>query len=214
MKWIQNPAIVGDAGKHHVADDKAAVYTSTDRPVGTRWTETTAPASYVPLVDDLITRSELEEALEGFEPGGGGDLSTVASLEEIEHPAVIADVSTTATRLLQVCNFDQRVGALTLSTLTAIAPSNTNYWTVELGRYRFNSYAAITSKTTQVPVAESGNEGVTAGWPWTFDVITWNATNRLMQKGDILALKFTPTGSPTAWVGVVATVRCEPGVTA
>lgn len=47
MRWIQSPAVAGDSGKYYVTDAKAAVYTSPDRPVGTRWTETTPPVSWV-----------------------------------------------------------------------------------------------------------------------------------------------------------------------
>lgn len=72
MKWIQNPAVAGDAGKHYVPDAKAAVYTSTARPAGTRWTETTAPAGWVPpLIPDLVTGTELATAITAHDQDSG-----------------------------------------------------------------------------------------------------------------------------------------------
>lgn len=65
MKWIQNPAVAGDPGKHYVTDEKAALYTSVTRPLESRWAETTAPDGIVipPDPNDYITQAELDAAL-------------------------------------------------------------------------------------------------------------------------------------------------------
>lgn len=148
--------------------------------------------------------------------GGGGSVPSgelppevsdfVPSLEELEQSLLIGDVAATRTVILSTCSFDQRLGALSLATAGAVAASSTDYWTVAVQRYRGGVPATLATRTTQA-------SPMTAWTGWTFDLVAWSSTARLLQKEDVLVLVLTKTGAPAALTGLTATWRYEPGVT-
>jgi hypothetical protein len=106
-------------------------------------------------------------------------------------------------------NFNQRIGALTVATSTALAASDTNYWTVALLRLRTGQNPlTIATKTTKVTLGE----GFTADQGWNLDATFWLETARHLRKGDVLAVSFTKTGTPASLADVTAAVRYEPGI--
>lgn len=137
-------------------------------------------------------------------------LAAVPSLEELQADRAIGAVSGTATHLLGTAMTNQRVSAFSLVGTGGISASNSDYWTVDLKRYRAGSAATMATRTTQV---SAPNGAVTANTAWTFDLVSFDA-DQYLQAEDVLAVVFTATGSPTAWAGAVASWRYEPGVTA
>lgn len=89
-----------------------------------------------------------------------------------------------------------------------ITADDTNYWTVELLRWRNTDgvLAVIATKTTKV----TGGAGMTQRADWNFDSISFDATNKVLPKGSSFGFRFTPSGSPSAMPGVLMAVRYEP----
>jgi hypothetical protein len=84
-----------------------------------------------------------------------------------------------------------------------VPASDTDYWTVRLLRYRDGGMVPIATKTTKT--VPSGGEAMTAFIGWTFDLAPFTFENLLA--GDVLAIRFTPTGSPTALATPALTFR-------
>lgn len=137
-------------------------------------------------------------------------LAEVPSLEDLEAGRTVGAVSATATHLLGVAQTDQRIGAFALANTATATADDTNYWTVALKRYRAGSASTIATRTTQTA---GPNGTITANTGWTFDLVSFGSAQYLLA-GDVLAVTFTASGSPTALAGTVVSWRYEPGVTA
>jgi len=91
---------------------------------------------------------------------------------------------------------------------TAVAASDTDYWTVDVGRIPAlsSSFGSImATKTTQT----TGGAAFLTNQAWNFDAVTFTAVNQTLVKDDILAIRFTKTGAPTNLQGMVASVRWQ-----
>lgn len=87
------------------------------------------------------------------------------------------------------------------------ADSDVIYWSVELRRARAGSEAVIATKTTKL----TGGEAVGLRTDWNFDAATFDATNKVLNKGDIVNVSFNEVGvTLVGWAKPMATVRYEP----
>jgi hypothetical protein len=86
-----------------------------------------------------------------------------------------------------------------ISSVGGLALSASDYWTVELRRYRAGVSAVIATKTTQ-----TGGEAVTQYVPWVFS--TLDSTNKILQAGDGVSLFFTETGAASSWTNCGGTL--------
>lgn len=76
-----------------------------------------------------------------------------------------------------------------------LAASDTSYWTGQLqvgAGGTFNTYATRTTQNT----GSTANGAVTARTPWTFDAAVTTTTPVSVQRGQLLAMTWAPTGSP------------------
>lgn len=158
--------------------------------------------------DGVTAWNDLEAVGSGTYPLAT-DTPTLEELTATSHLA--SSVSATASHPFFIVPFACTVESLSMSSWDAtITASDTDYWTVQLARYRgttaFPTAAVIAEKSTEA----TGGEGVNARTDWNFDAVTFDATNKVLQKGDRLAVLFFKTGSPTAWSKPLATVRYEP----
>lgn len=138
----------------------------------------------------------------------GDALAAAPSLEELQAGLALGTISTAVTFSLTVAMNDMRVPAFAIAAAPLTA-SDTNYWTVRLDRYRQGVPATLATKTTQTAAP---NGGVASGTAWTFDLVAFDPDNCRLRKGDVLAITFTPTGTPEAWTAAVGTWRYEPGI--
>jgi len=129
--------------------------------------------------------------------------------EGLDTTVVIGTVSATKTVLVKPVQFPITVRGVSLVLdNTAVATSDTDFWTVDVGRIpslssTFGSIMA--TKTTQV----TGGVAFLTNQAWTFDAVTFTAVNQTLVKDDILAIRFTKTGAPTNLQGMVASVRWQ-----
>lgn len=95
------------------------------------------------------------------------------------------------------------------STVTA---NDTNYWTITLRRVRANVTADIATITTRATAGVAGQPfgSITSRTGRNFDGATFDASNQVFQKDDIMSVAFIPTGSPTSLSGIIMTGRYEP----
>ena len=85
--------------------------------------------------------------------------------------------------------------------------SDTNYWTVDLRRYRAAAFVAVASKTTKL----TGGEAFASRVDWNFNAAAFDASNKVFAAGDIAAMAFTITGAPGALnLPVFAQIRYRP----
>ncbi len=89
---------------------------------------------------------------------------------------------------------------------SSVAADDTNYWRLVVRRMRANVAVEIASKTTQL----TGGQAIAQRTDWNFDAVTFNATNALIAKGDIVDFAAFITGTATALNGPACTVRYEP----
>jgi len=138
------------------------------------------------------------------------DAAPAADVSEgLDTTVVIGTVSATKTVLIKPVQFPITVRGVSLVLdNTAVATSDTDYWTVDVGRIpslssTFGSIMA--TKTTQV----TGGVAFLTNQAWTFDAVTFTAANQTLVKDDILAIRCTKTGAPTNLQGMVASVRWQ-----
>lgn len=174
----------------------------------TALTQSGADARYVQIGDPRLTDARTPTAHTHPEIQNA-ITSTVPTLEELERVALLGTVNATATRRLGATNFPQRIGGLVLASGTAVTTSDTDYWTVQVQRRRSgHAPLVIATRTTRA----TGGEPVVADQGWNFDSVQWLETARHLQKGDVLALSFTKTGTPGDLTDLTATIRYEPNV--
>jgi len=129
--------------------------------------------------------------------------------EGLDTTVVVGTVSATKTVLLKPVQFPITVRGVSLVLdNTSVASSDTDYWTIDVGRIpslssTFGSIMA--TKTTQT----TGGAAFLTQQAWNFDAVTWTAANQTLVKDDILALRCTKTGAPTNLQGMVASVRWQ-----
>lgn len=140
------------------------------------------------------------------------DPTKVPTLEELETRALLPTaISATSTIYLGSTNFNQRVGALTVSFSGAIAKSDVDYWTIELQRIRNGGTPVrLTALTTQ----NTGGVAIAANTALNFDSAIWPASLRYVIKGDVFRIVLTKTGAPANLTDGVVVMRYEPDVIA
>ena len=92
---------------------------------------------------------------------------------------------------------------------TAVAASDTDYWTVQVRRWRTGvggGAVVIAEKTTKV----TGGQAIVQRLDWNFDASAFDPTYKLLQKGDVIDFAFLMTGSPTSLNGPFVQLRYEP----
>lgn len=134
--------------------------------------------------------------------------SPLLTIEEVSNSVILDPVSISATRIIPVYTafYTSVINQISLCFGASVAASDTDYWTVELYRYRNGSRRPIATKTTKT--VSSGGEGITAFVDWNFDLVALNFNNFV--KGDILVVKVIPTGAPAALANPVITLRAQP----
>ena len=122
---------------------------------------------------------------------------------------LVGTVSATSTVLFKPVMFPiiVRAASLILNN-TAVAASDTDYWTVDIGKIpslssTFGSIMA--TKTTQA----TGGVAFLTNQVWNFNAVTWTAVNQVLVKDDVLAIRFTKTGAPTNLQAMTAAVRWQ-----
>lgn len=104
--------------------------------------------------------------------------------------------------------FPMKLQALALTQTGSNTASDTNYWTLQLGKI-----PALSSTFGSI-VAQRSTQA-TGGSSWfqfqafTFDAATWDATNSVFTKDDVIAVKGVKTGAPTNITSVDATLRYQ-----
>lgn len=137
------------------------------------------------------------------------DADATPTLEELAVGSVLftGAMSTTQSFPFFVAPFGLSVVQASLSNWdSAVAASNTDYWTIDLRRTRANVTVVIASKTSRV----TGGEAIPQRGDWNFDAVAFDPANKVLLKGDILNLAFTTTGSPTALNKLAASARYIP----
>jgi len=136
---------------------------------------------------------------------------TTPTLEEVALTAVISTEShsTAFEQAVFVAPYSCHVEQVALSFAADVPADATDYWTVELIKYRPNVARSIAAKTTEPPDGDEGGEGIGAYSEWSYDLVTIADTG--MKKGNVLAVKFTPTGAPDPLVAPAVTFRARPG---
>ena len=132
-------------------------------------------------------------------------LEQTPSLEEIVVSVHIGQTISAALEVpVHVAPYTLEAASLALATVTTVAASDTNYWTVTVKRRTNGVVFTLATKTTKV----TGGEAITSWRAWDFDVIPIS-TNVLLP-GDTLTVTFTPTGSPTSIVNPTLTLVPSP----
>lgn len=90
----------------------------------------------------------------------------------------------------------------------SIPLDSSNYWIVTLDRSREGTSANIAARSTQLGPANNVAWEKRKAWSW--DTVTFNATNRDLVKDDVVSVAFNMTGAPGQPVKVGCTLRCEP----
>jgi hypothetical protein len=160
---------------------------------GTNWT-TIGPAS-----NNILTLGELCQSVTVLFDAGANAIP----------PTTVSDscaifVAPYACTVEQLALEVQRAG---------VTASDTNYWSISLRKQHGGTSAAgnyttttIATKTTQA----TGGALMPKRGEWNFDTVTFDATNKVLVKGDVLDLAFTATGTPDPIKGCVATFRIQP----
>lgn len=132
---------------------------------------------------------------------------SVMLVSELMNTAILTSgsISVATTIPVWVATQAALVDQAALTATATVAASDTDYWTVELIGYRAGVARSFASKTTKV----TAGEALTSMREWNFDLITFSAF-RVLGKGDVLAVRFTPTGSPPALVMPAITFRPAP----
>lgn len=135
-----------------------------------------------------------------------------ASIEDLVASSVLTTgtVTNTAAYPIFTAQFPCRITSCSViiyETAGIAADSDTIYWSVEVRRARAGSEAVIATKTTKL----TGGEAVGLRTDWNFDAATFDPTNKVLAKGDIVNVAFNETGTtPVGWAKPMATVRYEP----
>lgn len=134
----------------------------------------------------------------------------MAALDDLAESVLLTSGTVSATTSFPVCVAlgPAQVEQLALVFTTAVAASDTNYWTVTVHTRRNAVPHLIATKTTKT--IASGGEAMKAFQEWNFDLVTFDADNATLNKGDVLTVTFTPTGSPAALTGPMVSYRLAP----
>lgn len=138
----------------------------------------------------------------------GDALAGAAAVEDLAGSMALGSISVTTTYLLSVAMTDMRVSAFAIAA-APIAASDVDYWTVQLCRFRAGVRADLAQRTTR---ATAPGGAVASGTAWTLDLIAFDPDNQRLRKDDVLAVVFTPTGTPGSWVSAICSWRYEPGI--
>lgn len=178
---------------------------------------TLPPASITPY-NNYATQAALDAEI--------AERETVDETLAIDLGALTAEVDTLSTGYISAVYSPVSISSSTLSTavpfvfiapftcvinyaaiVTAaagIAASDTDYWSVELRRYRAGVSAVIATKTTRV----TGGQAVTQYVPWVFG--TLDPANKVLQAGDTVAFFFTETLNAASWSNIMLEVGYTP----
>lgn len=144
--------------------------------------------------------------------GSSSILTQAATIEELASAVLSSTIINVATTLpIWTAPFaceivGARVAVWGTGGVSGIS-SETDYWTVDLRRYRGGTFASIATKTTKL----TGGEAMVSRVDWNFDAIAFDVTNKVFQTGDISAMAFTPSGTVNALnLPVMAQIRYRP----
>jgi hypothetical protein len=134
-------------------------------------------------------------------------VATTDNSESLTDTVQIGTVSITKVSLIKPVMFPIRVQAVScILDNTALAASDTNYWTAEVGKL-----AALTGVFGSVMATKStqatGGAAFLTQQAWTFDAITFSAANQLLVKDDVLAIRWTKFGTPANLQGLMVGIR-------
>lgn len=122
-------------------------------------------------------------------------------LEEQALSVVLGDVTTAKTHVVHVAPFPSSVDQVSFAFGSAVAASAVDYWSVVLHRYRGGVAEQLAYKTTR---EDSTGAPVAAFTDWNFDLVDFDGS---LQKGDVLAVQFTPNGAPAPLNAATMTFR-------
>jgi hypothetical protein len=148
---------------------------------------TAPPAVAAPATEELI-----DEKL--------GDLATI---EELTHGTLL-DTAVDGSSPLFVAPFPCEIlwAALLVGRLAGpLQPtSDTDFWDVQLRRFRDASPVIVARKTTRHSAGPDlpAGEAISHRVPWTFDAAVFDKSARVLQANDALDVAFVATGSPVA----------------
>lgn len=168
---------------------KVELATTTETTTGTDTARAITPAGLKAAVDPIV--------------------ASTPTLDEVQHSNVLdtGSVSAARTQVILTSLYASRLEQASLVVRTAVAASDTNYWTIELLRYRSGFATVIATKTTKTTA--SGGEAMGAYFDWNFNATTFGL-GRYLDAGDVVAIRLTPTGTPTALDGPTITFRTSP----
>ena len=159
------------------------------------------------VLSDLIDTSVAAQIPAEVAASVNAALGDLPTKEQLTAGALVNSNISAASNSTWIAPFPVTVAQFALTTwLTDVAASDTDYWTVEIGRYRANDGKPVATKTTQA----TGGAAITRRTEWNFDASTFHATYKSFSKGDIIYCKLTPTGSPGPLGTVQMTARYEP----
>jgi hypothetical protein len=133
-------------------------------------------------------------------------IATTPTIEDLQCGTLLGDISSTQTYPVLIAQTASKAMALALVCSGAITASDSNYWTIELKRFRAGTATVIATKTTKT----TGGQAVTANVPWTFSTVTFDTTNQVLAVDDVLMLVATKTGTPSDLSRCYVSVRYEP----
>lgn len=127
-------------------------------------------------------------------------MTTVATIDVPSKGVVInraSSITATTTIGVGASMLAEKIASCTLAfDLASVAASDTNYWTISLiaARAGVDDSTPMVTKTTKA----TAGQAIVPLAPWKFSGAVFNTTLQLMAEGDVLRVKFVPTGAPAA----------------
>lgn len=137
------------------------------------------------------------------------DPSTVPTLEELPYGAKTTCWKDANNNPICVVPWSYRdtllVAPINLSVLSVtlsfeywtLPASDTSYWRADLQVGSGATWTTVATRSTQ-NTGSTANGGITARTPWTFDAAVSTTTPISLTMGQLLAIAWTPVGSPAA----------------
>lgn len=110
--------------------------------------------------------------------------------------------------IVGIAMFPMKVQALALAGNTVLTANDTNYWTFQLGKLPATTStfgSVVAQRTTQT----TGGTSIFQNQAFTFDSASWDATNAVFLKDDVIAVKGLKTGTPSNVTFDTATLRYQ-----
>lgn len=169
------------------------------------WTGTSNNSASTYRSRSLATLTGRVEALEATVDGGGAVLGAPTT-EELFVSVMQPTIDAALTVPVFVAPFALTVEQFSLvafDPVGGVPASGTDLWVIQVRRWRAGASVVIASSDTNPDAIVYREE-------WNLDAVTFDASNKVCQKGDIIEVAWTPTGSPAALEQVAMSVRYEP----